>query len=284
MAFKIEPLGQLEHDQSYNNLSAFPSGVSRFERLESASRLIRNRHAPTMDLVYGDRPRNTIDIFPGSDAGQPCMVYLHGGYWQLNSKEMFSILSEGVGAYGWSTAVIGHTLAPDASLTEIIVEVCAAIDWLVGNGAKYGVSGPLVTVGASAGGCLSALLQEHPSVMAGAAISGVFELAPIRDSYLNAKLQLTKHEVFSFSPQRRYSMDKPFLVAYGALELSAIVSNSEAFHVKRLYDGSDSQLLEIKDADHFSIVEELRNKDSDLTLSIMELAQTEHGPAGVPFW
>ena len=104
---------------------------------------------------------------------------------------MFASLIAGPYAHGWAAALPGYTLAPDASLTEIVAEINAALDWLAANGAAHGINGKVVLSGWSAGGHLTAQCLGHPRVSAGLAISGVFELGPIRDTYLNEKLRLT---------------------------------------------------------------------------------------------
>jgi dienelactone hydrolase len=55
--------------------------------------------------------------------------------------------------------------------------------------AAHGITGAVINSGWSAGGHLTALLLDHPSVRAGLAISGIFELGPIRDTYLDERLK-----------------------------------------------------------------------------------------------
>ena len=132
-------------------------------------------------------------------------MFLHGGYWQRNSRDVFAMLVEGVAAHGWSVAIPGYSLAPDVSLTEIVTEISQSLDWLAQNGESYGISGPVVLSGWSAGAHLVAMALDHPRVAAGLAISGVYDLAPIRDTGLNNALKLTDAEVgtFAASPARR---------------------------------------------------------------------------------
>jgi len=52
------------------------------------------------------------------------------------SKETFACLAEGVMAHGWSAALPGYTLAPDANLTQITNELRAAFDWLDARAAE----------------------------------------------------------------------------------------------------------------------------------------------------
>ena len=92
----------------------------------------------------------------------PCLVFIHGGYWQRNSKDQFASLIAGPYAHGWAAALPGYTLAPDASLTEIVAEINAALDWLAANGPAHGIDGKVVLSGWSAGGHLTAQCLGHP--------------------------------------------------------------------------------------------------------------------------
>ena len=49
---------------------------------------------------------------------------------------------------------------PEASLTEIVSEISGALDWLGNNGAAYGITGPLVLSGWSAGAHLVAMALD----------------------------------------------------------------------------------------------------------------------------
>jgi arylformamidase len=127
---------------------------------------------------------------------------------------------------GWSAALPGYTLAPAATLTQIVGEVRGALDWLAAQGSAHGIAGPVVISGWSAGGHLTALMLDHPSVTAGLAISGIFELGPIRDTYLNERLKLTDEEIATLSPLRLPGVGKPLAITYGTAELPALVRPS----------------------------------------------------------
>ena len=76
-------------------------------------------------------------------------------------------------------------------------------------------AGPIVLSGWSAGGHLTAMCLGHPRVVAGLAISGIFELGPLRDTELNDKLRLTDEEIATLSPLRLPVVNKPLAIAYG---------------------------------------------------------------------
>jgi acetyl esterase/lipase len=174
------------------------------------------------------------------------------------------MLVEGVAAHGWSVAIPGYSLAPDASLTEIVGEISQALDWLDKNGGSYGVAGPVVLSGWSAGAHLVAMALDHPRVTAGLAISGVYDLAPIRDTGLNNALKLTDDEVAKLSPLRLSVVHKRLDIAYGTAELPALVFDSIQLHEKRVAANAPGKLFPIEGADHFSILAELRRPDGAL--------------------
>jgi acetyl esterase/lipase len=199
-------------------------------------------------------------------------VFIHGGYWQRNSKDMFTNVIAGPHARGWSAAMPGYTLAPDATLTEITAEILAALDWLGEHGASHGVAGPIVLSGWSAGGHLTAMALQHRNVVAGLAISGIFELGPLRDTYLNEKLRLSDEEIVAQSPLRLPVVNKPLAIAYGTAELPPLVSDSRDLHTMRAAAHAPGPLLSVPGANHFTIMHELRDADGLLTRQLLLLA------------
>ncbi|WP_271200943.1 alpha/beta hydrolase [Methylopila turkensis] len=271
-----ETLSQDERDAAYNNVAAVANSAAWAAERDELAADWRSRHGAKLDLAYGPKPRNRIDLYPSADRDAPCLVFIHGGYWQKNSREVFAHYAEGAVAAGWSVAMPSHTLAPDASLTEIVAELGEALDWLAREGRQHGLNGPFVLAGWSAGGHLTTMLLGHSSVRAGLAISGVYALGPIRDTFLNAALNLTDREVETLSPLSLPVVNKPLAIAYGTAEVPALVRDAQALHAKRTAEGAAGPLIPIAGADHFSILEELRSPDGALTqaaLAILAVAK-----------
>ena len=142
-----------------------------------------------IDLRYGPRERNRIDFLKAADKA-PTLLFIHGGYWQARAKEVFTVVAEGPMAHGINVALIGYTLAPDATLDQIVAEIHAGIDFLTGQLPALGAANEgIVVSGWSAGGHLTSMSLSHPKVRAGMAISGIYDLEPIRHSYLQEKLK-----------------------------------------------------------------------------------------------
>lgn len=264
-------MSRAERDAAYNNSAAVANSPELNAAREAASAAFRAAHPEHLDLRYGSRERNTLDLFPARNPNAPCLVFIHGGYWQRNSKHQFANLIAGVYAHGWAAALPGYTLAPDASLSEIVAEINAALDWLGANGPAHGIAGKLVLSGWSAGGHLTAQCLAHPRVAAGLAISGVFELGPIRDTYLNEKLQLTDEEIVALSPLRHAPVAKPLAIAYGSAELPPLVADSRDLHAQRAAAHQPGVLIPVAGADHFTILPEISEPGGMLTKQLLAM-------------
>ncbi|MBV8538518.1 MAG: alpha/beta hydrolase [Alphaproteobacteria bacterium] len=264
-------LSQAERDAAYDNNKAVANSPALITARNQASAQARASRPAVLDIAYGNRARTKFDLYPARDRSAPCLVFLHGGYWQRNSRQDFAMLVEGLAAHGWSVAIPGYSLAPDASLTAIVQEISLALDWLAANGAAHGIAGPVVLSGWSAGAHLVALALHHPIVTSALAMSGVYDLAPIRDTWLNAALQLTDEEIATLSPMRLPIVQKPLSIAYGSAELPALVWDSRKFHAVRQAAGAPGERVVITGADHFTILDELRRTDGVLTKLVLSL-------------
>ena len=258
-------MSRAERDAAYNNSAAVSDSAQYVARWTTASAALRAAHPKFIDIPYASKERTKWDLFPAADASAPCLVHIHGGYWQRNSREVFACLAEGVAQRGWSAALPGYTLAPDASLMTIVAELRLALDWLQAHRTECGIGGPIILSGWSAGGHLAALLLEHACVAACLAISGVYELGPIRDTYLNEKLRLTDEEITSLSPLRLAQSPKPLDITYGTRELPALVDSSRDLHAKRAALGLPGNLVPAPGHDHFTILDTLRGPAGLLT-------------------
>ena len=261
-----------QRDAAYNNSAAVANSQQSMAARLAASTEFRAKHNQHLDIPYGPGERNKWDIYPAANPGAPCLVFFHGGYWQGGSREAAAILTEGVLAHGWSAALPGYTLAPDNSLAGIIAELNTAMDWFAANRAAYGITGKIIISGWSAGGHLTAMMLNHAAVSAGLAISGVFELGPIRDTYLNVKLKLTDEEVATLSPLRLPPVKKPLSIAYGSLELQALVDDSRALHAMRSAAHLPGKLIPVAGTEHFTVLDTLQKPDGELTRELLTMA------------
>jgi acetyl esterase/lipase len=266
-------LSQEERNSAYNNAAAVATSSELMQARNQASALYRAAHSGSLDLAYGSGQRQAWDLYPGTDPSAPCLVFIHGGYWQMNARENFACVVEGLASHGWSVALPGYTLAPEAGIEVIVAEIRAALDWLQSHLAEHKLSGKVIVSGWSAGGQLASLALSHPLVSAGLAIAGVYELAPLRDTYLNDKLALTDREIENLSPLRLPVVNKPLTIAYGTAELPVLIEEARGFHRLRADAHAPGALLPVPQANHYTLLDELRTPDGLLTRAVLDLAR-----------
>jgi acetyl esterase/lipase len=264
-------LSRAERNAAYNNTEAVKNSPALNEARMAASAKFRAEHSDKLDIPYGAAERQKWDLFPAAKADAPCFVFIHGGYWQRGKREENSIVGAGLYAHGWSVALPGYTLTPEATLTEIVEEIHAALDWLAAHGAEHGITGKVVLSGWSAGGHLAAMAVRHERVSAGLPVSGVYELGPIRDTYLNDAVRLTDLEIETLSPLRLPMVDKPMDIAYGSAELPPLVHDPRDLHAIRAGAHLPGALIPVAGADHFTILDQLRKPDGLLVKAALNL-------------
>ena len=256
---------------AYDNGAAVADSAERLARWRSLSAALRANHPATLDLRYGPLPRNGIDLLRCGRPNAPLLAFIHGGWWMRNAKEGFTCMAAGPLALGMDVATIGYTLAPDASLTQIAAEVRAALGYL--REREGGHRGPLVVSGWSAGGHLAALSADAPGVDACLAISGAFDLAPMRRTALDDTLHITPDEVECLSPLRLAGRaSRPVVVAYGAEELPEMRRQSEAYGAACVAAGRLTRVLALAGADHFSVLDALMEPTGALARAAAVLA------------
>jgi arylformamidase len=265
-------LDHAARNAAYDNNAAVANSAALIEARNAASAAYRKAHPGGLNISYMPGARTAFDLYPARDPAAPCLVFIHGGYWLRNSRELFAVYAEGLALAGWSIAMPGYTLAPEASLTAIVQEIGVALDWLAEHGSAHGVAGPVVIAGWSAGAQLAALHLGHRLVAAGLAISGVYDLAPLRETALNDVLKLSDAEIATLAPVRSPpTSPKPLAIAYGTRELPALVHDSRKLHALRSAGHAPGPLLPIAGADHFSILEELRRSNGQLVRAAQRL-------------
>lgn len=251
---------------AYNNAAAVPGSADTMTGFEARSAEMRRAHPDHLDIPYGTRPRNRFDFIPAG-AGAPTLVFIHGGYWQMRSKETFTFAAAGPLAAGIATALVGYTLAPEATLDEMVAEIRSALDVLVSRLPQLGGDpGKIWIAGWSAGGHLAAMTLDHPAVRGGLGISGLYELEPIRRTYINDKLALDEEAARRNSPLLHLpAKSPPFEIAVGGAELPLMRRQSADFARARTERGLPGSLHELPGDDHFTIVEQLASPDGRLT-------------------
>jgi len=275
----------IDHEAEYNNrlrIAEFPAIVARWQATSAA-----NRQSPgaELDQPYGDGERQRYDLFHTGERTAPLVVYIHGGYWQLGERQMFSFLAPAFRAAGLDLAIPSYPLCPAVSILQIIEELrrCLAAIWT--RTKKH----PVV-IGHSAGGHLTAAMlatdwrrvpgmpSDLPAdlVRAGCAISGVFELAPLIPTTMNRAMRLDPETARAASPLfwPPPPSDRTLVAAVGDGETLAFHQQSRTMVAAWAKAGVTAEYLSVAGTNHFTVMDELARPDSALLGRVVALARS----------
>ncbi len=267
-------MSQEDRDLGLNNGVAVAASADIVAGWERRSTEMRARFPGHLDLRYGPRERNRIDFLKAAENG-PTLVFIHGGYWQQRAKEVFTVFAGGPMAHGINVALFGYTLAPDASLDQIVAEILEGIDFLAEQLPDLGGDPSRIAVsGWSAGGHLTSMALSHPQVKAGMGITGIYDLEPIRHSYLNVKLGLDEAMSRRNSPiMQAGGAMKPLSLVVGSAELPLLRKQTADFAGHRARFGLPVTYEEIPGADHFTIMDAMVSPAGRITTLIRQLLE-----------
>lgn len=279
----MSELGQADRDaldRAYNARAAtehFDRETIYRERSEAA-RAAGERIA---DIVYDETSGSRLDIHPAG-AGSPLFVWIHGGYWRSSSKNDNAFVAPALVAHGISVANIDYTLAPAASLDEIVRQTRASLAWLHGNAQTYGIDARRVHVGGhSAGGHLTGMALcdnwmdafDVPSDIVATAlpISGLFDLHPLRHTFVNEPLELDAVAAARNSPLEHLPRQTSarLLATCGGAESGAFQRQTTDYLAAWIARGFAGQGLAMPGFHHFDIILELERPDSALFQALL---------------
>ena len=248
-----------------------PEGVqARYAEMSVAAAALPDAR---LDVAYGTDARQRLDVFAPPRGPAPALMFFHGGYWRAGSKESRRFPAAAWRERGVAWVPVGYRLAPETTLDEIVADARAALAWLHRNGLDVGCDpGRIHVAGNSAGGHLVAMLaadgwQEAAGVprdvvRSAVAVSGLFDLAPLRRTFVNEWLRLGRESAARNSPIRfPVRADLPVLLAWGARE-SAAFRQQSLDYARRC--GGQVRSMECDGADHFSVIGEFADPDSAL--------------------
>jgi arylformamidase len=280
-------------DLQYNNRTKVPDFTQIVAGWKQRSEALRQSASLYPDLRYGAHERERLDIFPANMPNSPVLVFFHGGYWQAMEKDVFHFIVAGFLEHQVTVAMVNYPLAPEVTMDDIVSSCRRAMVWLYDHVVAFNGSPPRIYVsGHSAGGHLVAMLAAtdwkqlgaqlpHDLIKGGCAISGLFDLTPIRLSYLNDVLGLDAATVQRNSPVDLVpNYQGRLIVAVGELESDEYHAQSRGL-VRAWSEAKWSlRYLPVAGANHFSILEQFVTDRGALNKAILEQMQVTGNSLG----
>lgn len=266
-------------DAQYNNRARVDNFDAVLDAWRQRSEVLRRQRPYLSDLAYGEHPRHRLDFFPAPTprtSPPPLLVFLHGGYWIALDKTCFEFLAADLLDTGISVAFADYPLGPADDMDTISAAAYQAVRWLLDQAGRLGFDAHRLAVcGHSAGGHLVGMLLSsnwgsQPGPCAGMALSGLFDLEPIRRSFLGPLIGLTPEAVRRNSPiLLDPALRCPLLLAVGSQEPAEYHAQSAAL-ARAWGDRSSITSHCAASTDHFTVLETLL----DARVSTSRLAAT----------
>ncbi|CAB3769306.1 alpha/beta hydrolase [Paraburkholderia humisilvae] len=258
-------------DVAYNNVRDEPDYQAIMGRFKAQSEVVYRSVEVKRDIPYGGRPRQRFDWLSCGKEAAPTFVFIHGGYWQNYAKDDLAFIARGPLERGFNVVLAEYTLAPEASMTEIVSEIGLLLKFLQSDTSDAGFGGrPVCVCGHSAGGQLAALYRNHPGITLTVCVSALFDLEPISLSWLNDKLQLTEQEISRFSPLHQIDRGAPTVVSVGMAELPELIRQSRSYASACEARGESVAFLPIPERRHFTILTDLADPAGAHMAAIVE--------------
>lgn len=273
-------------DRQYNVRAAIPKVQDIFERWRSLAELYCAENPARLNLRYGSHRLQTLDFFPTEQSGAPLFVFFHGGYWRSLDKSDFSHLAGPLRQAGIASAMVNYRLAPEVDMPAIVADVRASFAWLVQEAGTLGFDATKMFVGGhSAGGHLAAFLTSidwretnvpEQAIKGLCGLSGVYDLEPIRLSYLNDALHLDSAQAAQFSPLQHLPYAKiPVLLSAGKGESTEFHRQLAAYARRLQTEGYPVRPIALGNGHHLDIIDQLADANSTVSQSLIAMIKDQ---------
>lgn len=235
----------------------------------------------TYSTLQGFRPM-TLDLYVPAKGkvAKPLVIYVHGGGWSGGTARNagafadFPAVLANLASRGYVVASLNYRLSGEARFPAAADDVDAAIRWLKGHAADYGIDKTRIALwGGSAGGQLAGLAatdcapasggKESDCVQAAVIWYGVFDFSALPgrpapagqpdapNAYLGCRIAECPKVVAAASPIDHVdAKTPPMLLIYGSEDKTVPPDQSRAMAAKLKAAGVRSEAIELPGVDH----------------------------------
>lgn len=251
-------------DTQFKFSQILPDFADRLEQMAADSAAMTQDHKFSRES-YGSDCRQWVEWIAGSGPKAVLPVIIHGGYWRALRAEDHRFMMTAFAPFGAHVANIEYRLMPEVSLADIVQDARLAL----GKLCDAFPDAQLLLIGHSAGAHLAISALQNSALKAQCngviAISGVYDLEPVAQSFLQVDLALSPADIAAFSLTADISRP-PVLYVNGSAEThefmrgGALMAShgAAAWHV-------------IDGADHMSVTWAACDAAADLIHSVMKL-------------
>ena len=238
-------------------------------------------------IHYGASANERLDVFPAASSNAPVHIFIHGGYWREGDMAPWRFVANGVVGNAITLVLPTYDVSKDTHIGAIVEQLRKAVEWTYHNIAEYGGNPENITVsGHSAGGHLAAMLMAtdwsgrglgDDKIKGVVAISGLFDMEAIRCCRFLREfyaIDMTREEVEALSPNRLEPQVKcPLLLPVGENESDEYLRHTQLLADTWKDKGFPVKAMILSGHDHFSIMNELNDPASQLSLLISDLSR-----------
>jgi len=280
----LSPMDRATLDLQYNARATVPDIAPMLRDYAAISAQARNTLPCALNVAYGTHPDETLDIFPArGERPGPVLIYLHGGYWRLLSKDDSSFMAPTLTQAGITVVAVNYSLAPAVTLDHIVDQTRRAVAWVHHHIEQHHGDGRrLIIAGSSAGGQLAGMVlasgwqqsygMDAAAIAGAVLLSGLYDLTPLVETHINEWMRLSLEDARRNSPL--FALPKhgaPILVSYGSNETAEFKRQSQDYLAAWRAQGFQGEYVEMPNTNHFDLVLQLNRRDSSLVQKLLKL-------------
>ncbi|XP_067914470.1 kynurenine formamidase isoform X2 [Heterodontus francisci] len=232
------------------------------------------------DVAYGQGDGEKLDIYlpsnPSTAPAPALLIYFHGGYWQLLSKDLSGFMVPPLVKAGAIVVIVDFALAPKGNMDLIVSQVRRSVAFIV---QQYSALSGVYLCGHSAGAHLGAMVlctdwAEYgvtPDIKGALLVSGIYDLCPIVHTSVNDALQMTEGDALRNSPMQFVNIMKrlggtcEIVVTVAQHDSDEFRKQSQEYYQAVKAAGLNTYFQDVPNTDHFDIIEKLVEENYILT-------------------
>lgn len=245
-------------DAAYNNSKAVADSAAIIQFWQQKSFEVKSKLAFKSDIPYADEIFPAFDFYLANKEA-PTVAFIHGGFWQMRSKDDFAFIVPAMLEKNINVAMLGYRLAPSVTMDQIVTDIQHGIDSTISFLKKENFAQQKVwLVGWSAGAHLATMMMNNENILGITAISGIYDLNPMRFCYVNDQLKLNEEMSRRNSPiLLPQNPEKVVDVFVGGDELTEMQVQSQSYFDYRKSVNAPGTFTNVPSKNHYTILDEL---------------------------